>query len=292
MHLKGNLAFTRGVSRQWESQFALTGAKIGAPLQIRKTPKYAVQSWRPLHGAELHRRVRHAHRQSAKACGRGVHQRRDDPESSMIGPGVSADLPPHASPPRSTRTACVLRPGGQLASCPPPPPPRSFTGTTWRTPSSCRKVARRTATTACASSRWKQAAVVNANRGLFQSSTQIKEQYEEGKMGRMAGADWYMDQNVASHTTGARGGAAIVTTAGQTGSAILTATWTASGLRLKARRRDPVYRRLRGQSADAPEYRALAGLYRDGQRHGGCRRAGDGQHFARRLSWRQTRAPR
>ena len=50
-----------------------------------------------------------------------------------------------------------------------------------------------------------QAAVVNANRGLFQSSTQIKEQYEEGMMGRMAGADWYVDQNVASHTTGATG---------------------------------------------------------------------------------------
>ena len=47
LHLKGNLAFTRGVSRQWENQFAQTGAKIGAPLQIRKTPKYAVQSGAP-----------------------------------------------------------------------------------------------------------------------------------------------------------------------------------------------------------------------------------------------------
>ena len=37
-------------------------------------------------------------------------------------------------------------------------------------------------------------------------------------MGRMAGADWYVDQNVAAHTTGARGGAPIVTTASQTGS--------------------------------------------------------------------------
>ena len=97
-----------------------------------------------------------------------------------------------------------------------------------------------------------QAAVVNANRGLFQSSTQIKEQYEEGMMGRMAGADWYMDQNVASHTTGARGGAAIVTTASQVGSSHPHhRPGRRSGTRLQARRRDSVYRRVCGQSADA-----------------------------------------
>ena len=81
-----------------------------------------------------------------------------------------------------------------------------------------------------------QAAVVNANRGLFQSSTQIKEQYEEGMMGRMAGADWYVDQNVAAHTTGARGGVPTMSAVGgQTGSSIATIAWTAAAAqRLKA----------------------------------------------------------
>ena len=104
-----------------------------------------------------------------------------------------------------------------------------------------------------------QAAVVNANRGLFQSSTQIKEQYEEGMMGRMAGADWYMDQNVAAHTTGARGGAAIVTTGSQVGSSILTSTWTASGTRLK--RGDVI--QFTGVFAVNPQTMASTGRLRD-----------------------------
>ena len=97
-----------------------------------------------------------------------------------------------------------------------------------------------------------QAAVVNANRGLFQSSTQIKEQYEEGMMGRMAGADWYVDQNVAAHTTGARGGCRrLSTTASQTGSTHQYLDLDgASGAAPQGGRCDSVYGRVRGQSAD------------------------------------------
>jgi hypothetical protein len=70
--------------------------------------------------------------------------------------------------------------------------------------------------------------VVAANRSLFQSSTQIQEQYEEGRMGRMAGADWTVDQNVAAHTTGARGGAPQVGAASQTGSTLNVTGFTAA----------------------------------------------------------------
>jgi len=72
------------------------------------------------------------------------------------------------------------------------------------------------------------AAVVNANRGLFQSSERIKEQYEEGIMGRMTGADWLIDQNVAAHTTGPWGGAPQVGAAGQTGSSLAVTGFTAA----------------------------------------------------------------
>lgn len=47
-----------------------------------------------------------------------------------------------------------------------------------------------------------QAGLVDNLKGLFQSSTQIAEQYEKGQMGIAAGFDWYMDQNVTSHTFG------------------------------------------------------------------------------------------
>jgi hypothetical protein len=44
MMLKNNLAFSKGIDRRWEPQFATAGAKIGTTLQIRKTPRFAVQS--------------------------------------------------------------------------------------------------------------------------------------------------------------------------------------------------------------------------------------------------------
>ncbi len=51
------------------------------------------------------------------------------------------------------------------------------------------------------------AKMVGANKGLFQDSTQIKEQYREGLIGRLAGADWYENERTyalaygSDHTT-------------------------------------------------------------------------------------------
>ena len=70
--------------------------------------------------------------------------------------------------------------------------------------------------------------LIEENKGLFQSATQISEQYEAGEMGKSAGLTWKMDQNVAMHTTGARGGTPTNTTAGATGSSILTGAWSVS----------------------------------------------------------------
>ena len=47
-----------------------------------------------------------------------------------------------------------------------------------------------------------QAVIVDALKGLFHASDNIEEQYKRGKMGTVIGAEWYMDQNVATQTTG------------------------------------------------------------------------------------------
>jgi hypothetical protein len=44
--------------------------------------------------------------------------------------------------------------------------------------------------------------MVNGLKGLFQDSTQIKEQYREGMMGRTAMADWYENERVWTMTNG------------------------------------------------------------------------------------------
>lgn len=45
--------------------------------------------------------------------------------------------------------------------------------------------------------------IVDALKGLFQDSGQIKEQYREGMMGRTAGADWYENERIWTLTNGA-----------------------------------------------------------------------------------------
>jgi len=80
-----------------------------------------------------------------------------------------------------------------------------------------------------------QTAALKSAQGLFQSSTQVKQQYEKGRMGTMGGFDWLMDQNCRTHTNGPLGGAPQTTSAGQTGSTLLTSGWSASAaLRLNA----------------------------------------------------------
>ena len=80
-----------------------------------------------------------------------------------------------------------------------------------------------------------QTAVLKAAQGLFQSSSQVKSQYERGRMGIMGGFEWVMDQNCRTHTNGPLGGAPQVGAASQTGSTLQVTGFSASAaLRLNA----------------------------------------------------------
>ncbi len=65
--------------------------------------------------------------------------------------------------------------------------------------------------------------IVDALKGLFQSSERIREQYEEGYMGYAIGGAWAMDQNVAINTVGALNGATTITinAGGQSGASLV-----------------------------------------------------------------------
>jgi hypothetical protein len=52
--------------------------------------------------------------------------------------------------------------------------------------------------------------IIDSQKGLFQSASQIKDQYEKGRMGTAAGFDWSMSQNVPVHTIGAWVGTPLV----------------------------------------------------------------------------------
>lgn len=55
-----------------------------------------------------------------------------------------------------------------------------------------------------------EAATVNGLTGLFQSSERIKSQYEKGAMGQGLGLNFAMSQNINSHTTGTFAGTTLV----------------------------------------------------------------------------------
>ena len=55
-----------------------------------------------------------------------------------------------------------------------------------------------------------QAMLVDGQKGLFQSSDKISEQYNTGKMGMAGGLKFSMDQNCPTHVSGALGGTPLV----------------------------------------------------------------------------------
>ncbi len=73
-----------------------------------------------------------------------------------------------------------------------------------------------------------EAAIVDALKGLFHSSSEIDRQYREGKMGMTAGMKWSMDQLVASRTVGVVTGTPLVDGSSQTGASLVTKGWTNS----------------------------------------------------------------
>lgn len=70
--------------------------------------------------------------------------------------------------------------------------------------------------------------IIDALKGLFQSSERIKEQYDSGYMGETIDCKWAMDQNIQSNTIGILGGSPTVNAGGQSGTSLVTNNWTAS----------------------------------------------------------------
>lgn len=62
--------------------------------------------------------------------------------------------------------------------------------------------------------------ILDATKGLFQDSNQIKQQYREGMLGRILGFDWYENTHWPTHTTGTSTNEMDVNGANQTGASV------------------------------------------------------------------------
>lgn len=75
---------------------------------------------------------------------------------------------------------------------------------------------------------------VDTLKGLFHASGPLSNQYRKGEIGKsVLGFDWYMDQNIRSHTAGTYAGTSLVNGANQTGSSLVTDGWSSGASDLK-----------------------------------------------------------
>lgn len=228
MAFKNKLGFTYNANRQYSSQFAQSGAKIGNTITIRKPPRFTVAS-----GPALN--VQNVTEESAALV--LSNQKHVDFLFSTVDLTLTVD----AFKERYLDNAVIalanqvdvdgLTLAGQTTA--------NFVSTPGTTPNTFllyMQAHQKLNEMGCPNDGMRyqyvnpvaQATILDQLKGLFQDASAISHQYREGMMGRTAGADWYLAQNIWSRTTGALGGTPLVNGAGQTGSTLNTKGWTAS----------------------------------------------------------------
>jgi hypothetical protein len=230
--LKNNLAFTRGVNRQYDSSFAKAGAEIGDTLRIRKPPRYVGRTGTALSvedhvetsvnlaldtqfgvdinftSKELSLDIKEFSKRvlqpaictvANKVDFDGMSLYKKVPNAVGVYGTVNTAIKTFAQ-----ASAKISQNGGPVDSL------RSV----------------------CVEP-LAEVEIIDQLKGLFQSSEQIKKQYEDGLMGKAAGLNWSMSQNVAQHTVGTHGGTPLVAGASQSGSTLATDGWSTSTAILK-----------------------------------------------------------
>lgn len=234
MRFKNKLGFTSGIDKQYSDEFAKKGAKIGASITVRKP-------WRPTVRTGAALAVQDVVEESTSltlSSQKGVDFNFSSSEltlsvdnfgdryldSAIVALANQVDLDGLKLAAQSVYNAV------------------GTPGTTPSTPLLYLQAHQKLNEMACPQDKNRsqlinpaaQPVIVDALKGLFQSSEKIAEQYESGAMGIGLGAKWFMAQNIFSHTVGAQGGTPLVNGAAQAGATLVTDGWTAAvGNRLK-----------------------------------------------------------
>ena len=239
MVLENNLSFTKQVNRQYDDRYAISGAKIGTVLDIRKPPRYTVTTSVALSTQDATETkatltLSNQHHVDLTFTSQDLTLSIDDFSQRFIEPAIAAlankidatgmaqyvhvyntvgtpGTPPASSggAPVSAATALYLY-GQAMAKLDYEAVPRDNLRSIVIDP---------TANTL----------LVSSLSGLFHSTTEVEQQYKTGNMGLAIGAKFSMDQNVYPHTVGPLGGTPLVNGSTSEGATTLaTKGWTAS----------------------------------------------------------------
>ena len=230
--LKNELGFAKGVNRQYDDQFARSGAKIGSVINIRKPTRFTVSSGTALNLQDV------ADQYSALTLDTQAHVdfsfsskeltlNIDEFSKRYVKPAV-AELANYVD-----FTGTALYKQVYNATGTPGTTPNAFSFLTdaatklsnFGTPvDSDRNMVLNPAASG---------SLADALKGLFQSQERIKEQYEKGLMGMAAGFNIKMDQNVQQFTNATFAGTPLVNGASQTGSTLVSDGWSSGATTLK-----------------------------------------------------------
>ncbi len=236
MSLKNHLSFSKNVTTEYSDQFAQSGAKKGASINIRKPLRYEVTEGASLNiqdsqdqsvalTADKHYHVGMAFAEKDRTLSVDkFRERYIEPAAialaNKIDSAFIADMYKNVFHSVGVPSASAL--------------PSTLKGFTLARAKMALAGAPKGQTIAIVDP-LVEASLVEGLKGLFQSSDQISKQYEEGIMGRAAGSKFMMSQNVPKHTIGtitsAAGAMNGTTLAGAT--TIVTDGWSSGANSLK-----------------------------------------------------------
>lgn len=213
MELKNQLGFTKNVNRQYDDRFAVEGAKIGDTINIRKPSRYEVTTGAVLNVQDTQDQSVALQLDTQKHVGMGFSSKDltlsvDKFRERYINPAVTAlansvDYAGYAAMYKQIYSSVGVPSASAL--------PSTLKGFTQAKAKMALLGAPQDGLTAIVDP-LVEASLVEGLKGLFQSSDQIKQQYEKGIMGMAAGSKFVSSSNVVKHTAGAPVGAPAVKT--------------------------------------------------------------------------------
>jgi hypothetical protein len=224
MVLENELTFSSEVERNYDDQFAVTGAKIGATLNVRRPgrfigttgPALNVEDFNETSGPVTLSTQFHVDTQFTT---QDLALSLDMFSDRVLKPAVAAvanKIDFDGTTMAKLNTANIVGTAGT--------PPTSLltylTAQAYLDSEGAPRDGRRS----CIIEPFTGATIVDSLKGLFVPNTTIGNQYQKGMMGRdSAGMNWKMDQNIAAQTFGTYTGTATINTS--TDGGILTSGW-------------------------------------------------------------------
>lgn len=201
--LDNNLTFSRGVNRQYKSEFRDTGAKGGDTINLRLPGSYGVRS-----GAAAQPQSYNDTYVPLTLSQFGVDLTFTTKELLLNvedGEAFKTNvLAPMIAPLANYIDAAGIALYNQIPNAvgTPGTNPTDLTGYLQAQAVLDDYAAPRDGMRHAVISPWSNASMVKALSGLFHPGSEISRQYNEGTMGSAVGLEWSMDQNIKTHTTG------------------------------------------------------------------------------------------